>query len=98
MKIKPIRDRIVVQPIQNETQTQSGIFIPDTATEKPQQGNVLAVGSGRVAENGTIVPLTIKASDQVLYAKHAGQTVKLDGEEFLILREEEIIAVIEQGE
>lgn len=98
MKIKPIRDRIVVKPIENETQTQSGIFIPDTATEKPQQGNVLAVGSGRVAENGTIVPLTINTSDRVLYSKHAGQTVKLDSEEFLILREEEIIAVIEQGE
>jgi chaperonin GroES len=98
MKIKPIRDSIVVKPIANETQTQSGIFIPDTATEKPQQGTVLAVGSGRIAENGTIVPLTIKAGDRVLYAKTAGQTVKLEGEEQLILREEEIIAVVEQGE
>jgi chaperonin GroES len=98
MKIKPIRDLIVVKPIANETQTQSGIFIPDTATEKPQQGDVLAVGSGRIAENGTIVPLTIKAGDRVLYSKNSGQTVKLDGEEQLILREEEIIAVVEQGE
>jgi chaperonin GroES len=98
MKIKPIRDLIVVKPIANETQTQSGIFIPDTATEKPQQGDVLAVGSGRIAENGTIVPLTIKAGDRVLYSKNSGRTVKLDSEEQLILREEEIIAVVEKGE
>lgn len=98
MKIKPIRDRIVVKPIKNETQTASGIFIPDSAAEKPMQGDVLAVGTGRIADNGTIVPLTIKAGDRILYGQTAGQTVKLDGEEQLILREEEIMAVVEQGE
>ena len=98
MKIKPIRDRIVVKPIANETKTQSGIFIPDTAVEKPLQGEVLAVGSGRLAEDGTIVPLEIKAGDRVLFGGNAGQTVKLEGEEQLILREEEVIAVVEQGE
>ena len=95
MKIKPIRDRIVVKPIANETKTASGIFIPDTAAEKPMQGDVLAVGSGRIAENGTIIPLTIKAGDRILYSQYAGQTVKLDGEEQLILREDEIMAVVE---
>lgn len=95
MKIKPIRDRIVVKSIPKETQTQSGIVIPDTATEKPMQGDVLAVGTGRIAENGSIVPLTIKAGDKVLYGQHSGQTVKIESEEYLILREEEIMAVVE---
>lgn len=98
MKIKPLRDRIVVEPIKNETQTASGIFIPDTASEKPMQGNVLAVGSGRVTEDGTIVPLEIKAGDRVVFNQHAGQTVKVDGEEQLVLFESEIMAIVEQGE
>jgi chaperonin GroES len=98
MKLKPIRDHIVVKPIANETKTQSGIFIPDTATEKPMRGTVLAVGSGRIADNGTIVPLTINTNDTVLYGKTSGQTIKVENDEYLILREEEIIAVVEQGE
>lgn len=98
MKLTPIRDRIVVRLLEAETVTKGGLVIPDAAAEKPQQGDVLEVGTGRIAEDGTIVPLAIKAGDRVLFSKHAGQTVKIDGYEFHILREEEVVAIINQGE
>lgn len=98
MKLVPIRDRIVIKLLEAETKTASGIVIPDSATEKPSQGDVLSVGTGKVAEDGTIVPMVVKAGDRVLFGQHAGQTVKLDNEEFRILREEDVMAIVNQGE
>ena len=98
MKLNPLHDRVVVRRIEADTQTSSGIIIPDNATEKPDQGTVLAVGAGRRTEAGTIVPMSLNVDDTVLFGKYAGQTVKIQGEEVLILKEEEIYAIIEQGE
>jgi len=98
MKLNPLHDRAVVRRIEADTQTSSGIIIPDAAAEKPDQGTVLAVGAGRRTEAGTIVPMSLNVNDTVLFGKYAGQTVKIQGEEVLILKEEEIYAIIEQGE
>ncbi len=98
MKLNPLHDRVVVKRIEADTQTSSGIIIPDNAAEKPDQGTVLAVGAGRRTEAGTIVPMSLNVDDTVLFGKYAGQTVKIQGEEVLILKEEEIYAIIEQGE
>lgn len=92
--IQPIRDRIVVKLIEVETLTESGLVIPDTVTEKPTQGTVLAVGSGRVTEEGAVVPLEVAEGDRVMFSKHAGQTVEVNGENYHLLREEEIVAII----
>ena len=97
MKLNPLHDRVVVRRIEADTQTSSGIIIPDNAAEKPDQGTVLAVGAGRRTEAGTIVPMSLNINDTVLFGKYAGQTVKIQGEEVLILKEEEIYAIIEQG-
>ncbi|MBE3575074.1 MAG: co-chaperone GroES [Firmicutes bacterium] len=95
MRIKPLADRVVVQLLDTEEKTQSGIVIPDTAKEKPQQGKVLAVGPGRWDDEGKRqIPMAVKEGDHVLFAKYAGTEVKLDGEEYLILRESDILAVI----
>jgi len=98
MKLNPLHDRVVVRRIEADTQTSSGIIIPDNAAEKPDQGTVLAVGAGRRTEAGTIVPMSLNVDDTVLFGKYAGQLVKIQGEEVLILKEEEIYAIIEQGE
>ena len=98
MKLNPLHDRVIVRRIEADTQTSSGIIIPDNAAEKPDQGTVLAVGAGRRTEAGTIVPMSLNVNDTVLFGKYAGQTVKIQGEEVLILKEEEIYAIIEQGE
>ena len=98
MKLNPLHDRVIVKRIEADTQTSSGIIIPDNAAEKPDQGTVLAVGAGRRTEAGTIVPMSLNVNDTVLFGKYAGQTVKIQGEEVLILKEEEIYAIIEQGE
>jgi chaperonin GroES len=98
MKLNPLHDRVVVRRIEADTQTSSGIIIPDNAAEKPDQGTVLAVGAGRRTEAGTIVPMSLNVDDTVLFGKYAGQTVKIQGEEVLILKEEELYAIIEQGE
>jgi len=98
MKLKPIRDRIVVRLLEAETVTKSGLVIPDNAAEKPCQGVVLDVGTGRIAEDGSITPLVVKEGDRVLFSKHAGQTVKLEGNEFHLLREDEVVAIIHSGE
>jgi chaperonin GroES len=95
MNLKPIRDRIVIRVLESETQTKSGIFIPDAAAEKPSTGTVLATGSGRVTEDGVVVPMTIKIGDCVMFGKHAGQPVKADGEEYLILTEDDVMAIVE---
>ena len=98
MKLNPLHDRVVVRRIEADTQTSGGIIIPDNAAEKPDQGTVLAVGAGRRTEAGTIVPMSLNVDDTVLFGKYAGQTVTIQGEEVLILKEEEIYAIIEQGE
>ena len=98
MKLNPLHDRVVVRRIEADTQTSSGIIIPDNAAEKPDQGVVLAVGAGRRTESGTLVPMSLNIDDTVLFGKFAGQLVKIKGEEILILKEEEIYAVIEKGE
>jgi chaperonin GroES len=93
-KLKPLRDRIAVKLIESEAVTAFGLIIPDSASEKPTQGEVVEVGSGGFAKDGTVVPLVVKPGDRILFSKHAGQTLKVDGVEYHILREEEIVAII----
>jgi len=95
MNLKPLGDRIVVEPIEREERTPSGIILPETAKEKPQEGKVLAVGPGRRDEEGKRIPLDVKEGDRVLFAKYAGTEVKLDDQKLLILRESDILALIE---
>jgi chaperonin GroES len=92
--IRPVGDRVVVKPISREEVTRGGIVIPDTAKEKPQEGTVIAVGSGRLLDNGDRVPLEVREGDRVLFAKYGGTEFKLDGEEYLVLRESDILAVL----
>ncbi len=93
--LEPLDDRIVVKPGEEEETTISGIVIPDTAKEKPQEGKVVAVGKGKVAEDGTVRPLDVKAGDRILFGKYSGTEIKIDGEEHLILREDDILGVLE---
>jgi chaperonin GroES len=95
IKVRPLHDRVIVQRIEESEQKVGGIIIPGTAKEKPQQGRVIAVGKGRVEKDGKVTPLDVKAGDTVLFGKYSGQEIKLDGEEYLIMREEEILGVIE---
>ncbi len=95
MKIRPLHDRVIVKRLEEERKTASGIVIPDTATEKPDQGEVVAVGGGKVLDDGKVRPLELKKGDRVLFGKYSGQTVKVDGEELLVMREEDIMGVIE---
>lgn len=93
--IRPLRDRIIVRRIEEQEQVRGGIYIPDTAKEKPQEGEVIAVGNGRILDNGSKVELDVKAGDRVLFGKYAGTEIKLDGDEYLILREDDVLGVIE---
>jgi chaperonin GroES len=93
-KIRPIGDRVVVKPAAKEEVTKSGIVIPDTAKEKPQEGTVIAVGNGRLLDNGDRAPIDIREGDRILFAKYGGTEFKLDGEEYLVLKENDILAVI----
>jgi chaperonin GroES len=95
MKIRPLQDRIIVKRVKEEEKTKGGIIIPDTAKEKPLEGLVVAVGNGKIMEDGKVRPLDIKANDRVLFTKYAGTEVKIEGEEHLILREDDILGVIE---
>ncbi len=95
MKIRPLHDRILVQRLEEEEKTQGGIIIPDTAKEKPIEGKVVAVGNGKLLENGEIRPLDVKEGDKVLFGKYAGTEVKIGGEEYLIMREDDILGIIE---
>ena len=95
MQLKPIRDRVVIRLIEAETATKSGIIIPDAAVEKPDQGEILATGEGRITEDGVVIPLEVKTGDRVLFGKHAGQSVKVDGKEYRILKEDDIMAIVE---
>ncbi|GAB4062387.1 co-chaperone GroES [Uliginosibacterium sediminicola] len=96
MSIRPLHDRVIIKRIEAERTTASGIVIPDSAGEKPDQGEVLAVGNGKILENGSVRPLDVKVGDRVLFGKYAGQTVKVNGEEVLVAREEDILGVIEK--
>jgi chaperonin GroES len=96
MKIRPLQDRVIVKRVQEEEKTKGGIIIPDTAKEKPIEGEVVAVGNGKVLEDGTVRKLDVKVGDRVLFGKYSGTEVKLDGEERLIVREEDILAVLEK--
>jgi chaperonin GroES len=98
MNVRPLHDRIIVQRIEETEQKIGGIIIPDTAKEKPQQGKVIAAGAGKVKDDGKRVALDVKAGDLILFGKYSGQEIKLDGEEFLIMREDEVLAVIENGD
>ncbi len=97
MDIRPLHDRIIVQRLEEGEQKIGGIIIPDTAKEKPQQGRVIAAGNGKVNDDGKRVPLDVKAGDLILFGKYTSQEVKLDGEEYLIMREDEVLAVIDGG-
>lgn len=94
--LKPLGDRVVVQTVTAEEKTKGGIVLPDTAKEKPQEGEVIAVGSGRILDNGQRLAPEVKVGDRVIYAKYGGTEVKLDGEEYLILRESDILAIVEK--
>ena len=95
MKIRPLHDRIIVKRIEGEEKTKGGIIIPDTAKEKPQQGKIIAAGKGKLNDDGKLTPLDVKVGDRILFGKYSGSEIKLDGEEHLIMREEDILGVIE---
>ena len=92
--IRPLHDRVIVQRLEEEEKTKGGIIIPDTAKEKPQQGKVVAVGKGKVNDDGKVTPLDVKAGDKILFGKYSGTEVKIEGEEYLIMREDDILGVI----
>jgi chaperonin GroES len=96
MEIRPLYDRIIVKRIDQQRQTASGIVIPDTATEKPEQGDVIAVGTGRLLQDGSVQPLQVTRGDRVLFGKYAGQTVKIDDQELLVLKEEDVLGILEE--
>jgi chaperonin GroES len=95
MNIRPLHDRIIVKRLEEERKTASGIVIPDTAAEKPDQGEVLAIGKGKLLEDGKVRPLDVKAGDKILFGKYSGQAVKVKGEELLVMREEDVMGVLE---
>ncbi len=96
MKIRPLQDRVIVKRIAEEEKTKGGIIIPDTAKEKPQEGKVVAVGKGKVNDDGKITPLDVKVNDRILFGKYSGTEINIDGEEHLMMREEDILGVIEK--
>lgn len=96
MKIRPLQDRVIVKRIEEEEKSKGGIIIPDTAKEKPQEGKVIAVGKGKVNDDGKVMPLDVKVNDRVLFGKYAGSEINIDGEEHMIMREDDILGVIEK--
>jgi chaperonin GroES len=96
MKIRPLQDRVIVKRIEEEEKTKGGIIIPDSAKEKPQEGKVIAVGKGKLMDDGKVIPLDVKVGDRILFGKYSGTEVKIDGEEHLIMREEDILGIIEK--
>ena len=94
MNVRPLHDRLIIKRIEETETVRGGIIIPDTAKEKPQEGKVLAVGNGKILENGTKVPLDVKVGDKILFGKYSGTDIKIDGEEVLILREDEVLAIL----
>ena len=96
MKIRPLQDRVIVKRIDEEAKSKGGIFIPDTAKEKPQEGKIVAVGKGKAGDDGKITPLDVKVNDRILFGKYSGTEINFDGEEHLIMREEDILGIIEK--
>jgi len=96
MKLRPLHDRVIVKRIDSETKTSSGIVIPDSAAEKPDQGEILAVGPGKKNDKGELSPVDVKVGDRVLFGKYSGQTVKVDGEEILVMKEDDLFAVVQK--
>ena len=96
MNLRPLQDRIIVKRVEEEGKTAGGIFIPETAKEKPQQGEVVAVGKGKLTEDGKVIPMDVKVGDKVLFGKYSGSEVKLDGVDYLIMREDDILGVLEK--
>lgn len=96
MNLRPLQDRIIVKRVEEETKTAGGIFIPETAKEKPQRGKVVAAGNGKKTEDGKVLPLDVKVGDTVLFGKYAGTEIKVDGDELLMMREDDILAVVEK--
>ena len=96
MKLRPLHDRVIVKRLESETTTASGIVLPDAASEKPDQGEILAVGPGRTNDKGDVKPLNVKVGDRVLFGKYSGQAVKVDGEELLVMKEDDLFAVVEK--
>ncbi len=96
MQLKPLADRLVVKVVSGEERTKSGLYLPDTAQEKPQEGEVIAVGNGRVLDNGQKMPLEVKVGDRIIFSKYSGTEIKLDGEKFVIFSERDVLAVIEK--
>jgi chaperonin GroES len=94
MKVRPLHDRVLIKRVEEQETVRGGIIIPDTAKEKPQEGEVVAAGTGKRLENGTVIPLEVKPGDRVLFGKYSGTEIKLDGEELLILREDEILGIL----
>jgi len=97
MKVRPLGDRLIVRRIKDQEKTKGGLIIPDTAKEKPMEGEVIAVGKGKMMENGKVQPMEVKQKDRVLFGKYAGTEIKIEGEERLIMREDDILCVVEQG-
>jgi chaperonin GroES len=95
MSLRPLQDRIIVKRVEEETKTAGGIFIPETAKEKPQKGQIIAVGNGKKTEDGKVIPVDVKVGDIVLFGKYAGTEIKVDGDELLIMREDDILGVVE---
>jgi chaperonin GroES len=95
MRLTPLHDRVIVKRIEEEEKTAGGIIIPDTAKEKPQQGKIIAVGQGSMLENGQIIPMTVKEGDRILFGKYSGTEIQIDGEEHLIMREDDILAIVQ---
>lgn len=95
MNLRPLQDRIIVKRVEEETKTAGGLFIPETAKEKPQRGEIVAAGKGKKTEDGKVLPLDVKVGDKVLFGKYAGTEIKVDGEDYLIMREDDLLAVVE---
>jgi chaperonin GroES len=95
VKLRPLGDRVIVRPIEKKDEVRSGLIIPDTAKEKPQEGEIIAAGKGKIDENGKLVPMDVKAGDKILYGKYSGTEVKMDGQEFLIMHQDDILGIIE---
>jgi chaperonin GroES len=97
VKVQPLADRVVVRALEETEQMRGGLYIPDTAKEKPQQGKVIAVGKGKAKDDGKVIPLDVQQGDTILFGKYSGQEIKIDGEELLIMREDEVLAILEEA-
>ena len=95
VRLRPLGDRVIVKPIEKKDEVRSGLIIPDTAKEKPQEGEIIAAGKGKIGEDGKLIPMDVKAGDKILYGKYSGTEVKLDGQEYLIMHQEDILGIVE---